>query len=745
MKRFLLIAAMAAANFTANAQTLVMDVIDGHTDNWTTYKAGPWSLDLSTGSFQQLSTAANSWTIYGNCGAIHKGNYYWTFFGGESGSEDDPYNFDTEYGYAANKIVVRKWNDQTWAQVGDAVTYPENSGLSFTDLTYDANDDQVYAIILSISGSGDDAFSGYRFGTLDLETMTVNIISQKDLYTEVRAIAAHPNGNLYAVDYSGYLYTINKQTGELTQVGTNANRHKNQRRMQSMVVDWRTGKMYFAGYMNDGSDHSREGNRYGTAVYEVNIETGAFTQLFTFPNKEMVTGLYVQGDMQRHNNDLNVKLSLPSQMKADEDATITATVKNLGIKQARNYKVSLYVNWQLIETKNGTALNSDASHDIAFTFRPNAGMGNSVKVHALVEYASDQNTRNNKTQPVDVVVVQSTLPAVSLFGIHEGKSVSLAWNKPATSGSRTEDFEAYAPFITSGIGDWKTVDLSGKEATITMGSFEGTLTYPNAGSAFAWQVFNPKEAGLYPDSYEADTCTYYCQSGSQMLLAAVGAKRASNTSGYEYVAGNEWLISPELSGKAQTISFYAKCWTSQVAWYGEYNSYPEYFNVLYSTTDTDPAHFTSLTPDPVQAVQWFTDGAYTYNLPAGAKYFAIQRVSDPDEGFFLYIDDITYTPAAVHFLGYNVYKNGVKQNSSLLTKTEYTDPDGDNATYTVTAVYSEGESGASNVFSTVATGIQTVATRTQTSAATYNLAGQRVANPAQRGIYVRGGKKVLVK
>lgn len=46
------------------------------------------------------------------------------------------------------------------------------------------------------------------------------------------------------------------------------------------------------------------------------------------------------------------------------------------------------------------------------------------------------------------------------------------------------------------------------------------------------------------------------------------------------------------------------------------------------------------------------------------------------------------------FKGYNVYRNGKKLNSSALTETSFHDPEyTENASYTVTALYKQGESG----------------------------------------------------
>ena len=80
-------------------------------------------------------------------------------------------------------------------------------------------------------------------------------------------------------------------------------------------------------------------------------------------------------------------------------------------------------------------------------------------------------------------------------------------------------------------------------------------------------------------------------------------------------AVDDWAISPKLSGKAQTISFYAKSYS---------NLYRENVEVLYSTTGTDTDDFKSV--DVFQSIpQEWTE--YRFDVPEGAKYFAPKRRS----------------------------------------------------------------------------------------------------------------------
>ena len=802
-------ATLGAVTAPASAQNVQFhgNVINGHwyqnndTREWTTYLVGmyhftnqktTWAYDItreydsstSTMTFSSANIETLNPALYGGQGAVRVGDFFYTFYGREAENENDPGNIGGEYGSETMEVVARKWNINTWEKVDEQV-FSVNRGLNFTDLTYDPLTDEVYCIYSDISGSGQDALNNYYLGTLDLETMTVTRISKRSPDCDFRALAAHPNGNLYALAYGGRqvgdtsfpasLYIIDKNTGEYTKVG-DLGHGIPRSKLQSMVADFSTGKLYHAGnmYNSDVEKSTSSKSTKDTGLYEIDITTGQATLLSKFPYKESIVGLWIEGDIVKKNYDLNVKMQAPAQFTANTPGTVFAKVKNLGVNEATGYTVNLYVNGRVAASVEGNALAAGAAQTYMLDYTATAGDGSSVNIYVTVDYAADENIINNTSAAADVRVSNLALPTVSLMGMLMSGTTALAWEAPQLGTPVKEDFESYAPFIISGIGGWTTQQLGGKEATAVINSpLYGQLTYPNAGAPFAYQVFNPAESGLDAYYYEDETCSFYCQSGSQMLLSMVGAKRANNTEGYENVISNDWLISPELSGKAQTISFYAKCWTSQVAYQGMYRHYVELFNVLYSTTDTNPESFIQL-GETNRAAMWFSDGAFVFDLPEGAKYFAIQCVSDPNgttpvptdeteydfmnndnEGWMFFVDDITYTPASPHLLGYNVYKNGVKMNTELLTDVEYFDAEGQgyyNNVYGVSAVYEEGESPVSNLYTVIGTGINGIdAARTAQPGGFYTLTGKYVGRvkPAKSGVYVvrksGSSQKVIIK
>jgi hypothetical protein len=145
-----------------------------------------------------------------------------------------------------------------------------------------------------------------------------------------------------------------------------------------------------------------------------------------------------------------------------------------------------------------------------------------------------------------------------------------------------------------------------------------------------------------------------------------------------------------LSGKAQTVSFYA-----QTFW-GEYGEQTIEFMISKSGKDIDDFEVVDEAFD--LPVGWTL---YEFELPEGTNYFAIHNISD--DIFALFIDDITFeTPSPYDNLeieGYNVYSNGEKLNDAPVASTSYIVPSESDVdrTFYVTVVYNEvGESDLSN-------------------------------------------------
>ena len=237
---------------------------------------------------------------------------------------------------------------------------------------------------------------------------------------------------------------------------------------------------------------------------------------------------------------------------------------------------------------------------------------------------------------------------------NDTQSATVTWDAPSNLPMHiaqvTEDFEntsVFPPFSTGGIdatthtgafGEWTLYDATG--GCIVYGSKQ--LDYEHEGEPHAWFVFAPSGATAssdYPNAVPHDS-----YSGAQ-YLESICPQSSTTAAG----VSDHWLISPELSGNAQTISFYVCEMTTQ---YGD-----ETYEIWVSTTNNDPSSFTQLgNYYSVSSIDW---EERFVQLPADTKYFAIRHTS-PDI-FGLLIDDVTYETFVpdVEPVSYNVYLDGV--------------------------------------------------------------------------------------
>lgn len=335
-----------------------------------------------------------------------------------------------------------------------------------------------------------------------------------------------------------------------------------------------------------------------------------------------------------------------------------------------------------------------------------------------------------------------TVGALSATAIADG--ASLQWTAPdylslTETREHTEKFEntAYPTLTISDFGGWTMYDVDGLKTY----SFLKDVKNPYRTQPMAFQLFNAVAAGV-PAEYQNDCKPH---SGRQMLVAFSANGQNDN-----------WLVSPQLSGDAQTISFWAKSFTI---------GYPESFEVYYSTGGTDISDFVRISdvvnyPDNNQVPEDWTE--FQASLPAGAKHFAIRHTSF--DTYALMIDDINYKssgtlPADTKLEGYNIYLVSMDGTSVLspgnindapITATTYSHRLEAPGTYgyAVSAVYNNGESKACTPVSVsyLPSSIHSMDAPDDTThpATFYNLNGQRIAPAKHRkGIYIRHHRKEI--
>ena len=493
------------------------------------------------------------------------------------------------------------------------------------------------------------------------------------------------------------------------------------------------------------------GSRYSTVGFEADFANASTFDWWYGTLEEMGDALYVDNikivDLLEYN--LGVTVDAPATVTAGQKATITATVENKGENAAEGYSIVIKAgDKELLNKTVNEALapfqKSEVTAELETSVFDEAG---DVTITAEVVYMNDLDEDDNKADAIITIKEPTAQAPENLTATDKGDAgVELAWSAPgstdaaarAGAAEETENFDdesIFEPFSLGGItadqqtgafGDWTLYDGN----NMTVYGFSG-ITFPNAYAEAAWQVFNTTGDGeaLAENGFGA-------HSGNQYLMSFCPVNESSTP------AANHWLISPELPGIAQTISFYARAIT------GEYGA--ETFEVLASSTDNKPESFTIVgSAYSTTATEWTE---YTAELPAGTKFFAIRHTSQ--DIFGLMVDDVTYLVGGAEVASYNIYYESELIASVTGDVTTYTVAgnkiQAGNRTFGVTAVYANGnESKPITAQVEVTTGIQQIATDGK-PVDVYALDGKLVRQQTKsldglKGVYVINGKKVMIK
>lgn len=434
--------------------------------------------------------------------------------------------------------------------------------------------------------------------------------------------------------------------------------------------------------------------------------------------------------------DLNAEISAPETIRKGEKAPVNVVVNNFGEKAARGYKVELYANGELVETVTpAEPLAAYAFTTVPFEFQTSVlDDRQSVELKAVVVYNNDLNPDDNAASTNLSYTVSAKPKPGSVAAQQVGEGVLVQWEAAdASTKTTTESFESYTPWATDVFGEWKSV---AKNTGTTGGPF--SIQYPSQGTSFAFTLAAPLSGWLTEQQLES-VPGFKAHTGDKYLAAFYRA----DDEGY-YVAQDNWLFSPELSGEKQTVTFWVKNEND------ESTVYAETFDVLYSTTDREESSFTKL-----GNTHTTSRGAWeevSVELPAGTKYFAINHNTSSSDAFVFMIDDVTYSYGPGAVMGYNVYRDGTLLGTTEADKLSFTDIKVEqNATYVygVTAVYADEESEAT-VAAPLTTSIGEVLAAGK-GVDVYTTDGVLVARDVRnfsslkKGVYVVGGKKLIVK
>ncbi len=271
----------------------------------------------------------------------------------------------------------------------------------------------------------------------------------------------------------------------------------------------------------------------------------------------------------------------------------------------------------------------------------------------------------------------------NVSAVKAGTNVTVSWDAPLVSqpDPTVEGFEDYAPYATEGLGEWTLLDL---DKANHQGYYSGIDFSRDDWEEYYYGIHynEPHSWQVYGDQYF--TNPYVIPYEGKNVLSAWACFGAT--------PADDWAISPELSGEAQTVTLRAKSLDK---------SNYETFHFYYSTGGMTPGDFVLVKTVSDIGGQW---EAFSFDVPEGARYFALHYDGDLYDGHYgVAVDNIRYYAAgqvALSLTGFNVYRDGVKVNSDVINNVSFTDIDaaGEDHVYNVTAVYTAGESDKSADF-----------------------------------------------
>lgn len=246
-------------------------------------------------------------------------------------------------------------------------------------------------------------------------------------------------------------------------------------------------------------------------------------------------------------------------------------------------------------------------------------------------YSSDIDLVEDVT--IDVELTEVVVDPTILDARVEGKDIVLEWG--VNPYNWEDDVESYEDFAIENIGEYILSE------PVLKGGIQGT-TWTNAAELQSWIVFNPGKTT--PEISSVQAC-----SGEKMFVAWFGLTGQNN----------DYLIrSVEMGGGVFT--FYCRAYMG---------SYPEAFEVVYSSTTADLSAFKT-----IQAYNRVSVTAWTpvsVEIPADAKFIGLRCTSDDAFGFM--VDDLTYyIEQPANPIGYEVYLDGEKVEELAVNVSSYT-------------------------------------------------------------------------
>lgn len=447
-------------------------------------------------------------------------------------------------------------------------------------------------------------------------------------------------------------------------------------------------------------------------------------------------------------------LTVADNLKAGRRADVKVGVKNLGSNVASAFSVALYdADKKIAETAVNEPLASmkGTSVDLSFDVKPNAA--GVMRLKGVVSYAKDSNAADDATQVKTVTVSQLRTPLINDLAAQAASGgVALSWSAPVALPAETvtETFDEYNDWTTA-FGDWTTINGNpDAEACNLFTEYDS----PFLRQKFAYVIFNPHTLVEEFDAFDAQP-GFAAHSGDK--YAAVPYEWTVDG----FVDGDNWLVSPALSGNGQNVKFYVSNMQLDSSM-----AYNETFDFLISFTGNDKEDFTKIGATYVADGQNLSTEGPNWKevsvfVPKGTKYFAIHQNTPSANAYLFGVDDISFEAgmecADDNVTAYNIYRDGELVGSVSGSTPAFSDAVADtDHFYNVTAVFTDaaGKTTESAFSNTVSLSSSVEAIEAQENASIYNVYtfdGKAVMLRAkslkglQKGAYLINDRKYILR
>ncbi|MDE6010033.1 MAG: choice-of-anchor J domain-containing protein [Muribaculaceae bacterium] len=527
-------------------------------------------------------------------------------------------------------VTITGLDSRTWEPVFSA---KGDAGCCGIETAYDPVTGRVYGCFMS------DDMTHTVFGYIDFNASasTVKRVKIADLEMVFYGVAVDAEGQVYGITSMGHLYSVNKETGELTYIGDTGLEDKY---MTSATIDLKTGRMYYA-VSDDG---------FG-GLYEINLKNGSSKFIVQFFGDQEVIGMYVSGpDVEdlapAAVEDLSFNFvegalagtcdfTVPALLYNGNPASgsVTYTVKSkLGKSAARTIATGTAECGERVSCP--IALPEVAMYELQVYVANEAGIGTITKVERFVGH----------DRPV--------APAVQAY--YSAGDCSLSWtpvtegvnggyiNIPAMTYTIVRDTDGKT--VASGLTDTSYTDSFGVPDRLTRVGY----------TVVAYDGVNESEAAPSPVMVAGVARLPFAQkfdsADSFDFLTAVDANGDEKTWGWSDMyegaaklpysarwASDDWLMLPAIDlekGRSYLISFRPFCGDSE---------YGERYEVKYGKI-ASPEGMTEVIAEPTDIKTTKTNSEIVeyYLVPkeSGRYHIGFHGISDKD-CFNLYIDDLS--------------------------------------------------------------------------------------------------------